>query len=77
MSDLTAEQDAQIEADLGRYQAAPMPPGLRAAIADRIEAHTMNMGIKHGDVMSCIRVAWLVISDHLRDHPGDLAPPAG
>jgi hypothetical protein len=76
MSDLTPEQGNQIEDDLRRYQAAPMPPGLRELVGDRIEAHTVNMEIKHGAVMSCVRVAWLVISDWLREHPGDLAPPA-
>lgn len=75
MSDLTPEQGEAIEADLGRYLAAPMPRALREAIGERIEPHTMNMEIKHRDVMECVDVAWLVISDWLRGHPADLAPP--
>jgi hypothetical protein len=76
MPELTAGQGDQIEADLVRYLTAPMPAELRALVAGRVEAHTVNMGIRHSAVMSCIKVAWLVISDWLRDHPGDLAPPA-
>ena len=75
--DLTAAQGAAIEEDLGRYLTHPMPSGLNEQIKDRIEPHTINSELKHVDVMSCIHVAWLVISDWLRDHPGDLAPPAG
>lgn len=47
-----------------------MPPGLKDEVADVIEPHTMNMEIKHGDVMTCIAVAFPVIRDWFRDHPG-------
>ena len=49
-----------------------MPAELRGLVEDLIEPHTINMGIDHGDVMSCIRVAWPVIRDWLREHPGFL-----
>lgn len=75
MSDLTAEQGAQIEDDLARAQAEPMPAGLRDAIEDRIEPHTINMGLDHGDVMRCIRVAYPLIRDWLHGHPDDSVPP--
>jgi hypothetical protein len=49
-----------------------MPPELRGQVEDLIEPHTMNMGIDHGDVMDCIKVAYPVIRDWLREHPGFL-----
>jgi hypothetical protein len=77
MSELSAEQDAAIEADLRRYRAAPMPPELREQIENLIEPHTMASETEHSAVMECIRVAWPAIRDWLRDHPGDMAAPPG
>lgn len=68
MSDLTADQSASREASLTRAPDEPMPAGLRDAIADLIEPHTINMYLKHGDVMTCIRVAYPVIRDWLAEH---------
>jgi hypothetical protein len=75
MSDLSAAQGAQIEEDLGRAQAEPMPSDLRRAIASLIEPHTMNMQIKHRDVMECIDVAYPLIREFLHGHPDDSVPP--
>jgi hypothetical protein len=74
MSELTPEQGAAIEANLGRYQAAPMPPELNELVKDLIVPHTMNMELKHGDVMECIHVAFPVIRDWLHAHPDDAVP---
>jgi len=70
VSDLTAAQEAKIEAGLEAGLADPMPRGLRRLLADAIEPHTINMGIKHGDVLECVQyAAWPVIRDWLRTHP--------
>ena len=69
---MTPEQTAAYEAGLRRSLDEPMPAELRGLVEDLIEPHTINMGIDHGDVMSCIRVAWPVIRDWLREHPGFL-----
>jgi hypothetical protein len=66
--------ESEREASLERAMDEPMPPELRGQLADLIEPHTINMYLKHGDVMDCIDVAWPVIRDWLRDHPADLAP---
>lgn len=58
----------RIEADLARYLADPMPPDLKAAVADLIEPHTQNMEIRHRDVMECIHVAWPMIRDWVEGH---------
>jgi hypothetical protein len=73
MSNLTAEQEAQIEADDRRTIDDPWPRELRDQIAGHIEAHTINMYLKHRDVMECIEYAYPLIRDWLRDHPDDLA----
>jgi hypothetical protein len=49
-----------------------MPRALSDQVADLIEPHTMNMYLKHGDVMECIDVAFPAIRDWLREHPDDL-----
>lgn len=66
---LTSEQIASIDASLQRALDEPMPRELRDGIAGLIEPHTINMYLKHGDVMDCIDVAFPVIRDYLRDHP--------
>jgi hypothetical protein len=72
MSEPTPDDEAAREASLQRALDEPMPPVLRGQVEDLIEPHTMNMELKYGDVMTCIRVAWPVIRDWLRDHPADL-----
>lgn len=49
----------------------PMPRDLREQVEDLIEPHTINMYLKHRDVMDCIKVAFPVIRDYLRAHPGE------
>lgn len=71
MSELTPEQEEQMDKTLERAMAEPMPPELRGQIEDLIEPHTMNMYLKHRDVMDCIRVAFPVIRQYLREHHGD------
>lgn len=63
MSELSPEQTEHIETTLGRALADPMPRELHRQIADLIEPHTINMELKHGDVMLCIKVAFPVIRD--------------
>jgi hypothetical protein len=63
--DLTDEQARSCEASLQRALDEPMPRELKDLIADLIEPHTINMSIKHRDVMTCIRVAFPVIRDWL------------
>ena len=64
MSDI---DEAALEASLQRALDEPMPTELKNTIADLIEPHTMNMYLDHGDVMTCIRVAFPVIRDWLAD----------
>lgn len=74
MSDMSPEQEEEArEASLLRAMAEPMPADLKTQVENLIEPHTINMGADHGDAMTCIRVAWPVIRDWLRDHPEDLA----
>lgn len=68
-SDLTAEQVESMDASLQRAMDEPMPRELRDQIADLIEPHTLNMYLKHRDVMDCIDVAFPVIRDYQREHP--------
>lgn len=68
MTELTDEQGAAIEADIRRSLDEPMPQPLRRALGALIEPHTINMYIKHRDVMECIDVAFPVIMDYLRQH---------
>lgn len=70
---MTPDEEAAREASLERAIAEPMPRELRDDLADLIEPHTINMYLKHRDVMDCIDVAWPAIRDWLREHPGDLA----
>jgi hypothetical protein len=77
MSETTDDGEAAREASIRRAQAEPMPAELRSQVEDLIEPHTMNMGIDHGDVMTCIRVAYPVIRDWLRERPGYLRGPEG
>jgi hypothetical protein len=67
--DLTREQNAARETSLARALDEPMPPELKKAIEALIEPHTINMRIKHGDVMTCICVAFPAIRDWLSEHP--------
>lgn len=62
------------ERDLARASAEPMPDGLKKQIEDLIEPHTVNLQLKHRDVMRCIRVAYPHILDYLHDNgsPGDM-----
>jgi hypothetical protein len=62
-----------VEAGVARGLANPMPRDLNEQVKDVIEPQTINGGIKHGDVMDCIHVAWPVILDYLREHPELLA----
>lgn len=43
----------------------PIPHELGRLIADEIEPFTMNAGIKHGEVMSAINIAYPLIRDYL------------
>lgn len=63
------ERERLLEAGIQRALAEPIPAELRDVIKDTIEPHTINMQIKHRDVMECIRVAFPVIRDWLREHP--------
>jgi hypothetical protein len=72
MSEMTPEQDARRVLSLRRALDEPMPSELQTQIADLIEPHTINMYLKHRDVMDCIDVAYPVIRDWLREHPGFL-----
>lgn len=69
MSDLTSEQIVSMDASLERAMAEPIPRELSEIIANLIEPHTINMYLKHRDVMRCIVVAFPVIRDYLREHP--------
>ncbi|MFD3594385.1 hypothetical protein ACFWU5_16800 [Nocardia sp. NPDC058640] len=64
MSDI---DEAALEASLQRALDEPMPTELKKTIAALIEPHTMDMYLKHGDVMTCIRVAFPVIRDWLAE----------
>lgn len=59
------EQYAVIEASTQRSLDNPMPPELRQMVSDAIEPHTINAGIKHGEVMHCVAVVYPIIRDHL------------
>lgn len=72
-SDLSPEHNRSREATLQRSLDEPMPRALTEQIGDLIEPHTMNMYLKHGDVMTCIAGAFPVIRDWLRAHPEDFA----
>lgn len=65
MSELSADESQRREVSLKRALDEPMPRELRDRIADLIEPHTLNMYLKHGDVMTCIAVAFPVIRDYL------------
>ena len=67
--DLTSEQSRSRVESLQRALDEPMPRELSDKIADLIEPHTLNMYLKHRDVMECIDVAFPVIRDYLREHP--------
>ncbi len=66
--DLTPEQNASREASLRRALDEPMPRELSEQIKDLIEPHTLNMYLKHRDVMDCIDVAYPVIRDWVIAH---------
>lgn len=72
---MTPEQIASQEQSLERALREPMPRELQHQVADLIEPHTINMYLKHRDVMECIDVAFPVIRDYLREHPEALAAP--
>ena len=55
----------QREESLQRALAEPMPRELRDQVAGLIEPHTVNAGIDHDEVMTCIEVAFPVIRDYL------------
>jgi hypothetical protein len=65
------EQSRIVEAGIQRGLDEPMPPELNRLIRDLIEPHTINMRIKHGDVMDCMSVAFPVIREWLREHPDE------
>lgn len=71
---LTADESRRRDESLRRSLDEPMPRELRDQLADLIEPHTLNMYLKHGDVMTCINVAFPVIRDWLREHPEAAAP---
>lgn len=58
---------------LERALADKMPAELDRLISQYIEPQTMNHGLKHGEVMGAIFVAWPEIRDWVRDHPEVLA----
>lgn len=66
---VTGEEQDQREAALLHALTNPMPRELSRAVADVIEPQTLNAGVDHGEVMSCIDVAYPLIRDFLRDHP--------
>lgn len=68
MSYLTENQRRQIDADVEASLANPMPRDLREKIADHIEAHTIDMYLKHRDVMACIEYAYPLITRWLQEH---------
>jgi hypothetical protein len=61
------------EARLNRYYDNPMPRELGQRIGDYIEPQTINAGLKHEEVMICIRVAYPELVDYFRNHPEALA----
>jgi hypothetical protein len=64
-----AEDRAKLEAGEQRMLDTPMPDELHVAVANYIEPHTMNLGIKHRDVFEGIEYAYPLILDYLREHP--------
>lgn len=63
------ETRARLDAIEQRAADIPMPRDLRSTVADGIEPHTMNYGIKHGPVLEAIELAYPLILDYLREHP--------
>lgn len=53
------------DAALRRSLDEPMPRDLTRQIADLIEPQTMNAQIPHGEVMTCIQIAFPAIRDYL------------
>lgn len=72
MGDMTRKHIEAEEASLQRALDEPMPRDLNEVIQNLIEPHTINMSLKHGDVMDCIDVAWPVIRDYIQQGPGSL-----
>jgi hypothetical protein len=62
------EFGATLERNLEHALANPMPRELKQQLMTLIEPHTINMYLKHGDVMECIDVAYPAIRDYLREH---------
>lgn len=69
MPELDADQIRSLDESLQRALDNPMPPELQNQIRDLIEPHTINMELKHSDVMECIDVAFPVIRDTLLVEP--------
>jgi hypothetical protein len=55
--------EARRGAALQRALDTPIPSELKQRLADEIEPHTMNAGIKHGEVMIAVQIAYPLIVD--------------
>lgn len=55
----------RLDQALQRAMDNPMPGDLHATIADEIEPQTMNTYTDHGEVMTCIEIAFPLIRDYL------------
>lgn len=66
--------EERLEAAFQRALDEPMPDELRSLIADAIEPQTQNAMIDHGEVTTCIKIAYPLILDYLREHPEELTP---
>ena len=62
---MTPDEIRRDEENIKRTLDDPMPQELKDHIADVIEPSTMSMIIDHGDVMTCIEIAYLEIRDYL------------
>lgn len=70
---MSDDEHARREAAMERMLANPMPRDLARAVAEEIEPHTLNAGIKHREVMIAVKIAYPLIRDYLREHPEALA----
>jgi hypothetical protein len=70
---MTEEERRQAEERLERALDDRMPAELDRLVSKYIVPATMNAGLKHGEVMGVIFVAWPEIRDWVRDHPEVLA----
>lgn len=62
---MTEDEHRRREEALQHAFANPMPRELQQRIADLIEPQTMNASLDHGEVMTCIEIAFPAIRDWL------------